>query len=54
MKTMIQEMSTYWPYGSPMPHTPGYQPVAETTDLSSKYFIQINLSLELIKNESAA
>ena len=46
-------METYWPYGSPYPYTPGYQPVLETTDLSSKNYFSFKLKIELIKNESA-
>jgi hypothetical protein len=40
---LIENMKSYWPYGSPMPHTPGYQPVLQTTDLLSK-FLNINQS----------
>ena len=50
---MMTEMQTYWPYGSPMPHTPGYQPVAQTTNLLSKYFFEIQKLIDLTKNESA-
>ena len=46
-------MQTYWPYGSPFLHTPGYQPVLQTTDLTSKYFKFNQFSLDLVKNESA-
>jgi hypothetical protein len=50
---IMTNMQNYWPYGSPYPHTPGYQPVQQTTDLLSKYF-DFNKSFEeLIKNESA-
>lgn len=34
---LILNMQIYWPYGSPMPHTPGYQPVLQTADLTSKF-----------------
>jgi RNA processing factor Prp31 len=36
-------MNQYWPYASPMPHTPVYQPVQETSDIYSKL---INQSLK--------
>ena len=52
-KYVLQQMQTYWLYGSPMPHTPGYQPVDQTNDLLSKHF-QFNQSfIDLVKNESA-
>ena len=51
---IMLKMQAYWPYGSPMPHTPGYQPVEATTDLSSKSIIFNQSTLDLVKIESAA
>lgn len=34
-----------------MPHTPGYQPVMQTSDIFSKYFYQsIKSRIEFVKN----
>ena len=50
---LMQSMQTYWPYGSPFPHTPGHQPVHNTNDLTSKIKIEPNFNSALNKNESA-